>query len=342
MEHLYFGLKDMRKRHRIFVYMVFSFLYIGLNLTDNSAIGQTVLDFSAQSIPFGDMNEWLVREITESFVIGGNTRFLYEIAPSDTVRGAIAYKSSTQSPWRTSNVMAHVSGITKCSVTVFPEKRDKGQCARIETRMEKVKVLGIINISVLASGTIFLGEMLEPIKDTKNPQAKLNMGIPFSERPTALLLDYKMKTNGEQDRIKATGFSKTTRIPGVDCAEVRILLQKRWEDAEGNMHAKRVGTGIERFSTTTPDWVNGHAIKIIYGNATTHPDYQPYMDLIPKDNAQYCLNSKGLSVPIIEEDWADPNETPTHVIIKISSSHGEAYVGSIGNIFWVDNLKWSF
>ncbi len=32
---------------------------------------------------------------------------------------------------------------------------------------------------------------------------------------------------------------------GNDKAEVFIILQRRWEDAEGNIHAKRVGTGRE-------------------------------------------------------------------------------------------------
>ena len=295
-----------------------------------------------KSIPFGDMDNWLVRVIEESFVIGGKTKTLHEIAPADTIRGAIAYRHSSQSPWRTSNVMAHVSGITKCSNTVFPEKRGEGQCARLETRMENCKVFGIVNITVLASGTIFLGEMLEPIKDTKNPQAKLNMGIPFTERPLTMVFDYKMKTNGDPDRIKAPGFGRTTKVPGKDCAEVFIILQKRWEDEKGNVHAKRIATGVERLSETTPDWVNNHSIKLIYGDASKDSGFQPCMDLIPADNYQYCLNSKGKSVPIIEEGWGDPDDTPTHLILKISSSHGEAYVGSLGNTFWVDNVRFAY
>ena len=33
-------------------------------------------------IKYGDMDSWLVRNIKESLVIGGNTKVLYEIAPS--------------------------------------------------------------------------------------------------------------------------------------------------------------------------------------------------------------------------------------------------------------------
>ena len=53
----------------------------------------------------------------------------------------------------------------------------------------------------------------------------------------------------------------------------------------------------------------------------------------------YALNSKGKNVPIQEDGWAGPDETPTHIILKFDSSHGGAYVGTIGNTLWVDNVK---
>ena len=109
---------------------------------------------TTELFPYGDMNQWMVRVVDESLVIGGNTKYLYEITPGDTLKNNTPYKNSI-SPWATSTVMAKVSGVVKASVTVFPEKRDSGYCARLETRMERVKVLGLINISVLATGTIF-------------------------------------------------------------------------------------------------------------------------------------------------------------------------------------------
>ena len=39
--------------------------------------------------------------------------------------------------------------------------------------MESVKVLGLVNITVLAAGSIFTGSVHEPIKGTKNPQKML-------------------------------------------------------------------------------------------------------------------------------------------------------------------------
>ena len=53
----------------------------------------------------------------------------------------------------------------------------------------------------------------------------------------------------------------------------------------------------------------------------------------------HALNSKGKNVPILEEGWAGPDETPTHIILKFDSSHGGAYTGTVGNTLWLDNVK---
>ena len=44
-----------------------------------------------EMIPFGDMDHWVVREIHESGIIGGNTKHLYELGPTDTIIGNTAY-----------------------------------------------------------------------------------------------------------------------------------------------------------------------------------------------------------------------------------------------------------
>lgn len=289
-----------------------------------------------EPLKYGDMDNWMVREVTESFVIGGETKYLYEITPGDTLRHNVPYKNVI-SPWATSSVMAKVSGVVKTSITVFPEKRDNGYCARLETRLENCKVLGLFNITVLAGGTIFLGEMVEPIKDTKNPQSKLMTGIPFTKRPKALMYDYKVITGGA--RIKATGFSKQAEIPGKDMAETCMLLQYRWEDTNGNVFAKRVGTAWERYDKSVYTWQNNHRLQVYYGNITTENFYQPYMALNNGESRYYTHNSKGVIVPVQEIGWASPNEKVTHLVLRISSSNGGAYIGSIGSKFWVDNVK---
>ncbi len=289
---------------------------------------------------WGDFNNWVVREIKESNIIGGDIKYNYEIAKGDTIKGEIPYVNPPHCVWSTSSVMAIVSGITKTSCSVFPEPRDSGYCVRLETRLEKIKVLGLINLNVIASGTIFLGQMLEPIKDTKNPQAKLNCGIPFTDRPAAIMFDYK--TIVGHNRLKAGGLGAPKSLGDNDYAECIVMLQKRWEDAEGNVYSKRVGTAYERFTQSDTTWNNGHKATIHYGDITKKPFYRDYMKLIPFELSNYMINSKGVSVPIREIGWAEPDEIPTHIIVRFSASHGEAYVGDIVNRLWIDNVKFVY
>ena len=290
-----------------------------------------------ESFLYGDMDHWVVREIHESGIIGGQTKLLYEPGPSDTIVGNIAFENKGGSPWRTSNVMAKVAGIVKTNTSVFPERRGDGMCARLETRYESVKVLGIVDIEVIAAGSFFLGEIHEPIRGTKNPQAMLCSGIPFTKRPKAIRFDYKVKAAPEKNRVRSTGFSRKSVVPGQDSLAVILLLQKRWEDKEGNVYSKRVGTMVRRYTESTPDWVNDATYPVLYGDITSRPEYEDYMRIQVEE--RYTTNSRGESVPIQEVGWAEPDDTPTHMVLQFTSSHGGAYIGSPGNTFWIDNVE---
>lgn len=290
-----------------------------------------------EPIKYGGMNQWITRKVHESAVIGGNTKLLYEIGPTQEIDGNIPYKNVEGSPWGTSNVMAKVVGIVKTNNSVYKEKRGYGYCARLETHIESVKVLGLVNITVLAAGSIYLGDMLEPITGTKNAEQNMNWGIPFARRPKAVRYDYKVKMSGEKDRIRLTGFSKKGKVEGQDCAITVCFLQKRTEDAEGNITAKRVGTMVVKYDKDSDGWVNGATYEVLYGDVTKHPSYDSEtMALREKD---YARNSKGKSVLIKETGWAADDETPTHIILQFSSSHGGAFIGSPGNTLWVDNVE---
>ncbi|RHJ87749.1 PCMD domain-containing protein [Parabacteroides sp. AM08-6] len=303
------------------------------------AVGQFAVVKAQKVLPiaFGDMDNWVVREIHESGIIGGNTKYLYELGPTDTIVGNTAYHNKGGSPWANSNVMAKVAGVVKTNTSVFPERRGEGWCARLETRMESVKVFGLVDIEVVAAGSMFLGTVHEPIKGTKNPQAMLSSGIPFTEKPIAICFDYKVKLSPEKNRIRSTGFSRKTTVAGQDSIAAILFLQKRWEDEDGNVFAKRVGTMIQRYTASSDGWVNEATYPILYGDISSHPDYKPYMQIQVEE--RYTLNSKGKSVPIQEIGWAEEGEEPTHMILQFTSSHGGAYIGSPGNTMWIDNVK---
>lgn len=88
---------------------------------------------------YGKFDNWCRREVKESGVIGGNTKYLYEFYGDfgTTVTNKTPYSAPEGYLWRTNNVLAVVAGVCKTNNTVFPEKRGRGYCARIETHIEE-------------------------------------------------------------------------------------------------------------------------------------------------------------------------------------------------------------
>lgn len=293
-----------------------------------------------EPIPYGDFEQWVVRNIKESGVLGGKTRTLYEIAPDQTIDGAQVYTNLGGSPWATSNVYCRIMGITKCSNAVFRDERTErgGHCVKMCTVMEKVKAMGLINMSVMVSGSIFLGQMYEPISSTKSPYSKMEMGIPFTRRPDFLTFDYKLYVPEDGKLVYSSGFGSKKTLEGRDYAEVYILLQRRWEDEQGNLHALRVGTGRRRLADTTAGWVDGYRLPVWYGDITGREGYEEYMGLLPEERSYYARNSKGKMVPVVEEGWDEPDAVPTHMLVMASSGCGVAYTGMEGMVLWLDNI----
>ena len=289
----------------------------------------------------GKFDSWCVREIEESALIGGQTKYLYEFfgSPADTLKtGKQPFSAPDGYLWRTNNVLAVVAGIVKTNNTVYPEKRGDGYCARIETHIENVKALGVVNMDVTCQGALLVGSLPEPIRDTKSPMSKVFYGLPFNGRPRALQLDYKADVGNET--IRGTGFSKLKPMGYPDYAQIIVILQKRWEDADGKVHALRVGTGIERITRDVPEWVNGHKVIVHYGDITAEPYFKEYMGLNnDPETAFHALNSMGENVVVSEDGWADADAEPNHMIIHFISSCGKAFYGGVGNTLWVDNVS---
>lgn len=289
-------------------------------------------------VPFkyGNFDTWVTRQIHESAVIGGQTKTLYEIGPNRNLTGNNAYVNLGGSPWGTSNVMAKVSGITKTNNSVYRDNHGSGHCVKMTTHIETCKVLGLINIKVLAAGSLFLGDVREPITGTKDGPKAINWGIPFTHRPKAVRFDYKTLLPNSATRIKQNGFSSASKVAGRDYAVAILYLQKRHEDAHGNITAKRVGTMVVKYSKSTNGWVNDATYTIHYGDIRHMAGYDA--SLMGLRNCDYARNRKGKSVIIKETGWASANETPTHLILQFSSSHGGAYIGTPGNTLWIDNV----
>lgn len=297
---------------------------------------------TVEPFPYGNFDSWVTRNIKESRVLGGHTRQVYAVGPTRTIDGDAAYDGAG-TPWASSNVLAKVVGITKTSNAVYPEDRaGHGKCAKLCTQLESCKAIGLINIDVMVAGTLFLGKMFEPLKSTSDPYSKMEMGVPFTKRPVAMVYDYKLEIPDNPEILYSSGFGKKKRTPGADKAEAFVLLQRRWEDSAGNLYAKRVGTGRELLSKNTGEWVDGHKLDIHYGDITAQPFYKPYMKLIPDEKSYYARNSKGKMVPVREVGWDSADATPTHILVMFTSGSGEPYTGTPGMTFWVDNVAMQY
>ncbi len=321
------------RRTRLFALSLCALFFMSASVSAQESVVRAVNEF-------GKFDRWCLREVKESVIIGGNTKYLYEFyGNQDTL---VTNKTPFRAPkgylWRTNNVLAIVAGVVKTNNTVFPEVRGDGYCARIETHIEEVKALGIVNMDVTCQGALLVGELPEPITTTKDPMAKVLYGIPFTSCPKAVRLDYKADVGHEV--IRGTGFSKLKPMGYNDSAEITVILQKRWEDEDGNIHALRVGTCIERIVEDVPQWRNGYELKIHYGDITGKAFYKEYMGLkTDPETAYHALNKKGRNVIIQEEGWADPGTQPTHMMIHFISSCGKAFYGGVGNTLWVDNVE---
>jgi hypothetical protein len=219
---------------------------------------------------------------------------------------------------------------------VIPEKRGDGYCARLETKVRKDNIAGF-KVDVLLAGTLFLGETVEPVKGMKDPEKNASQGIPFTGMPKAVKFDYKY--NVGKSRIVATTNAKPA--VGEDRADFAILLQKRWEDKNGNVFATRIGGNRVFFTGTEKQWINGASFPVYYGDATHLPQYDPKtMGLVPAVGRIFVKNSKGIMMPLVETGWGKPGETPTHMILYFTSSYeGMKYTGSTESVFWVDNIE---
>lgn len=290
-----------------------------------------------EKVPFGDFNQWAVRYITESKVIGGQEKIVYMLGPTDTIRGNFPY-SYKNTIWSSSNVFAKVVGVVKTSTNVTPDDGPTGKCAKLVSQMVSCKVAGIINVKVMAAGSIYWGQTQEPVSAISNPYAVMTWGIPFTKRPKALVFNYKAKIPNTGKLIRSTTF-RATEFDGYDPAEVVLILQNRWEDEDGNIHAKRVGTAMCQVEKSTNGWIIDSRLPVIYGDARKNKDYKPYMDLITGYKNMYAFNSKGKKKPILEEGWADADCPVTHAILWFASGSCGAFIGALDNTLWVDEIR---
>ena len=306
---------------------------LSLVIFHSGAISQNRYIDNSGQLNYSNLDSWYFRSVKESFFVGGESIKLFQIGLKITSGEKTDPK--VESPWGTSNVHAKI-GLDIANNCVFPEKRNDGYCSRMETNVRGVHVIGI-TLDALVTGAIFLGDFIEPVKSIKAPIKKMNHGIPFNKRPKAVKFDYKCSPG--LNRINTDKNEKS--VPGQDKAEFCMILQKRWEDAQGDVFATRIGGTRVFFGKTDNQWINGATFQVMYGDVSKEPLYDPQtMGLIPSVGPMYVKNSKGMMVPLIEKNWGKADEIPTHLVMYFDSSYqGIDFIGSPESVFWVDNIS---
>ena len=290
-----------------------------------------------QKVPYGDFEHWLTRIIKESVIVGGEEREVYAIADEGVVKGKVPYVNK-KSPWASSNVYAEVWGVDKVNCNVRPESRGEGRCAVLHTERISFKAAGMLTMNVVTAGSIYLGTTLEPIRDMNAAYNCVDMGIPFTQRPKNLVLDYAAFVGNTGKVIHATG-RKVREYEGKDPGIIMVHLQQRWEK-DGRVYAKRIATG-EFLVRQSSDWRNQIRVPLVYGKPANEASLSEFSKL---NSIFHTRNSEGKSVPIEEVGWAENTsdkgvQTPvTHLILFISSGTQGAYKGEEGNWLKIDNV----
>ena len=285
--------------------LVITFLFIALGAHAQERI---------EPFPFGDFEHWKSNDIKESSLIGGKTKTLFKFGGT----------------WDCSNAHAKAFGIDKVSVSVTPEKRGEGTCCRMESTLETVSAIGI-DFKALATGSIFTGKMIDVVgmKQSNDPNSAIDMGVPFTGRPSALILDYKALIQN-QTAVYAPAKTQVKAVDGRDAGQITLILQHRWEE-NGHVYAYRVGTAQKKISQSTDDWKNDFRLPVQYGKSS----------LALANNRHKTHNSKGEMVCIEEVDYRGDLE-PTHIIIQISAGCMAPFTGCPGNIVWADNIRLAY
>jgi hypothetical protein len=296
--------------------------------------GQTLTDSSGQ-LKFSSFDTWYYRTLTESALLGGETKHLYEIGVLNPLsEQEKLHGKDPDSPWGTSNFMVKM-GFNKAVNSVFPDTTKEGYCCRLETKLFGVNTLGL-KVNVLVAGCLFVGEMIEPVRNIREPLKKMNHGIPFTGKPKAIRFDYRYHPG--ENRIKSVYTSSP--VEGSDKAEFCLILQKRWEDEKGRIWAIRIGGIRTVLSGTAGKWARDTTFAIHYGIITREPFYHPEtMGLIPEVSEMYVKNSKDQLVMLTETAWGKEEDNPTHLVLYFTSSYqGVDFTGSPESTLWIDNV----
>lgn len=162
----------------------------------------------------------------------------------------------------------------------------------------------------------------------KDPNSAIDMGVPFTKRPTALVLDYKAKINPNGQIVYANAGTRVKNVAGRDKGQIVLVLQHRWED-NGHVYAYRVGTATEYIEQSTSGWVDGHRVEVCYGEPKSDCK-QPRHELFTgcPGNVVWCDNIR------LAYDYHDIEKALVELIQMVDSAYpvsGKHYIAGLSD-----------
>jgi len=124
---------------------------------------------------YSSLDNWYARKVKESFLLSGKTIDLFGVGKVDA--GSDFYNirlKDPKSPWGTTNIYSKMV-LDVGNNRVYPEKRGTGYCCRLETGIRKDNIAGL-KVEVLIAGTLFVGDLIEPVRGFKRSAEKCKPG----------------------------------------------------------------------------------------------------------------------------------------------------------------------
>lgn len=215
--------------------------------------------------------------------------------------GKVAYANEQGvSFWDTSNTGAASFGGSNTTETTDAAYVHSGsKAARLESKYIVIK---------FAAASLYTGSFIELV-GTKG--AKLNWGVPFASRPTAL----KGYMKYEPAAVNRTNSSAPAEAPA------------KGEPDQCGMYCALLSEALVVDNTdmsTFPDWENDSRV-IAYGS-------------LPLDQNVHSNGAwKEVNIPLV---YSNINKKPTHLLVVFSASkYGDYFHGGEGSVLYVDDFS---
>lgn len=210
------------------------------------------------------------------------------------------------STWATSNPGVKLGGISANVVQI-----DNGGGDYAVKLITKYSKLGAIAKKPIAAGSVFSGDFNESKLSLNNPQAALDMGVPFTGSPLSFSVDFKYSAGLKM--IDSLG----NQLNSTDEGDMYVLLERR---EAGKV--QRVATAWYRISGNSSEIVR-KTVEFVYGP-------------LPNNTPEYML-------PKPDETYAQSGAVPTHIVAVFSSSaKGDLYQGADGSELVIDNFELNY